>query len=178
MRLGVSPAAPSTPTGVFTQRFEALFPLCWSPGLCGLFHSPAVPPGLSMCECGATGPDSPPCGVCQLQPGLPRSTVRYLTGSASHCLAVSPLLPGCPCLPLLQVWMNVSCLSPWLSDFHTVPFSVSPGCFLFLNCSPSFGCRRRHSVSTYASILAGSQGLCYKFFVPFQFLNVIVVKYT
>ena len=26
MRLGVSPAAASTPTGVFSQRFEALFP--------------------------------------------------------------------------------------------------------------------------------------------------------
>ena len=48
-------------------------------------------------------------------------------------------------------------LSPWLSDFHTVRFSVSSGCFLFLNCCcPSFGCTRRHSVSTYATILAGS----------------------
>ena len=29
--------------------------------------------------------------------------------------------------------------------------------FLFLNyCCPSFGCARRHSVSTYTSILAGS----------------------
>ena len=64
----------------------------------------------------------------------------------------------CPSLPLLQVWMNVSSLSPWLLDFHTVQVSVSSVCFLFLNCccSSSFGCARRHSVSTYASILAGS----------------------
>ena len=49
--------------------------------------------------------------------------------------------------------------SLWSSDFHTVQFSVSSGCFLFVNCCcPSFGCARRHSVSTYASILAGSQG--------------------
>ena len=71
------------------------------------------------------------------------------------CCKSSP--PGCPTLPLLLVWMNVSSLSPWFSDFHTVRFSVSSGCVLFLNCCcPSFGCVRRCSVSTYASILAGS----------------------
>ena len=40
MRLGVSPAAAPTPTGVFNQRFEALFPPRWSPGLCGPLRSP------------------------------------------------------------------------------------------------------------------------------------------
>ena len=30
-------------------------------------------------------------------------------------------------------------------------------CFLFLSCCPCFGCARRHSMSTYASLLAGSQ---------------------
>ena len=55
MRLGVSPAAASTPTGVFNQRFEALFP-CWSPG-CAVclapqwflpvyLHAKVGPPGL------------------------------------------------------------------------------------------------------------------------------------
>ena len=38
-------------------------------------------------------------------------------------------LPGCLSLSLLPVWMNVSSLTPWLSDFHTVRFSVSSGCF-------------------------------------------------
>ena len=42
-------------------------------------------------------------------------------------------LTGCQSLPLLPVWMNVSSLTPRLSDFHTVQFSVSSGCFLFLN---------------------------------------------
>ena len=66
-------------------------------------------------------------------------------------------LPGCLSPPLLPVWMNVSSLSPWFSDFYTVRFSVSSGCFLFLNCCcPSFGCARRHSMSTYTSILARS----------------------
>ena len=94
------------------------------------------------------------CLTVQLQLCPPPSTIHHLPGSASCRLAVSPLCPGCPSPPLLPVWMNVS-LSPWLSDFHTVRFSVSSDCFLFLNaCRPSFGCARRHSVSIYASILA------------------------
>ena len=68
-------------------------------------------------------------------------------------------LPSCISLPLLPVRMNVSSLTPWLLDFHTVQFSVSSGCFLFLNCCcPSFYSARRHSVSTYASIVARSPG--------------------
>ena len=75
--------------------------------------------------------------------------------------------PGCPHLPLLPVWMNVSSLTSWSLDFHTVRFSVGSGCFLFLNCCcPSFGCTRRHSVSTYASILAGSGVDCFKQQLP------------
>ena len=34
--------------------------------------------------------------------------------------------------------MNVSSLTPWLSDFHTVQFSVSSGWFLFFNLLLSF----------------------------------------
>ena len=36
-------------------------------------------------------------------------------------------------LPLLLFWMNVSSVTPWLSDFHTVQFPGSSGCFLCLN---------------------------------------------
>ena len=36
------------------------------------------------------------------------------------CHKSSPL--GCPSPPLLQVWINVSSLTSWLSDFHTVDF--------------------------------------------------------
>ena len=72
-------------------------------------------------------------------------------------LATSPLQPGCPSPPLLQAWMNVSSLTPWSSDFHTVRFSVGSGWFCsYICCCPSFGCVRRHSVSTYASIIARS----------------------
>ena len=138
MRLGVSPGGILTPTGVFNQRFEALFPRAGTLGfkVCHLVHQ-LLP-------------------HCQLQLCPSRSTIRHLAGSSSHHLAASPIPPGCPSLPLLLVWINVSSLSPWLLDLHTIRFSVSSG-FLFLNCCcPSFGCVRRHSVSTYASILAGS----------------------
>ena len=115
VRLGVSPAAASTPMGIFSQRFEALFPHA---GTLGCLVYPPV--------------HQPPCCHASSPPRLP----------------ISP--------PLLQVWVNVSSLSPWWSDFRAVRFSVSSGCFLFLNC-----CARRHSVSTYASILV---------FLPFPIL--------
>ena len=149
MRLGVSPAAASTPTGVFSQRFEALFPCAGTLG-CRVCFAP--PPFLPVYLCVNVRLQGLPAAT------LPApSTVRHLTGSASCCLAANPLRPGCPCPLLLAVWMNVS-LSPWLSDFHTVQFSVSSGYFLLLNCCyPSFGCARRRNVSTYTSILAGSR---------------------
>ena len=48
-----------------------------------------------------------------------------------------PLCPGGLSLPLLPVLMNISS-TPWLSDFHTIQFSGSCGCFLFLNLFLSF----------------------------------------
>ena len=50
MRLGVSPAASSTPTGVFNQSFEALFPPRWSPGLHGLSPSPPAAALWASCS--------------------------------------------------------------------------------------------------------------------------------
>ena len=79
-------------------------------------------------------------------PGLPGPLPCYAS-SPSH-VPVSAALP---------FWMNVSSLTPWLSDYHTVQFSGSSDYFLFLNLLLFlFGCARRQSVSTYASILTGS----------------------
>ena len=90
------------------------------------------------------------CLASQLQLCLARSTILHLTGSASHHLASSPLHPAAISTPPAGL---DKCFF-WMS--RTVRFSVSSG-FLFLNCCcPSFGCVRRHSVSTYASILAGT----------------------
>ena len=139
MRLEVSPAAASTPTRVFNQRFEALFPRTGTLGcrVCQPVHQ------LLPCRPAAALP-SP---LHNLPP----------PGSASHRLVMSPLRPAAHlCPPLLPVWVSVSSLSPWLSDFHTVRFSVTAHCFFVFKLLLSFCCVRRHSVSTYVSILAGS----------------------
>ena len=74
----------------------------WNTWLHSLSHSPVLP---SLCAC--------ICGPAW---------------SSSCCIAVSPLCPTA-CVCPLQVWMNVCNLTPWLSDFHTVQFSVSSGWF-------------------------------------------------
>ena len=108
VRLGVSPAAASTPTGVFSQRFWGFVSRRWDPGLCSLSRSPVVPPGLPIHKRGTAQSDS-----CHL--------------------ATYPLCPSCPSPPLLPVGLNVSSLTPWLLDLHTVWYSGRSGYFSFLN---------------------------------------------
>ena len=69
-----------------------------------LCHSESGPLGLSVCECGATGSASGQT-ACPVPPTLRQSRSRH--GNAS------PFCPGCPSLHLLPVWMNVYFLSPW-----------------------------------------------------------------
>ena len=85
------------PTGFYSQRFWGVISPRWNPGLLGLSHSSVVPPSLSAHKCGTTQ-------------------------STSHHFAGSPLHPGCLSSPFLPVWMNVSSLTPWLLNFHTVWF--------------------------------------------------------
>ena len=54
VRLGVSPAASSTPMGVFNQRFEALFPRAGALGYVVCF-APRRLSSLSVRKCGAAG---------------------------------------------------------------------------------------------------------------------------
>ena len=103
VRLGVSPAAAPTPTGVFNQRFEALFPpagalgcaVCFTPRCLSWFiygnavprgatrhsacpilcHSESSPLGLSVRECGAAGSASGPT-ACPVRPTLRQSRSR------------------------------------------------------------------------------------------------------
>ena len=72
-------------------------------------------------------------------------------------LATSPLHPGGPSLPLLLVWMSVSSLTPWLSTFHTVQFSDSSGCFLFLNLLLSFFCLCEEAKCIYLRLRLGQK---------------------
>ena len=154
VRLGVSPAASPTPTGVFNQRFEALFRsagalgylVCFAPrhssqfiyaqvwgrgvlpaALPALF-SATLSPDLSVYLCVNVAPQ----GVLVVR--LPASFVPH---SISH---TSPLRPACSLRPptgLDECFFFISLVS----DFLAVRFSVS--------C----GCARRCSVSTYAAIL-------------------------
>ena len=123
----------STPTGVFNQQFEALFPcagalgcvVCFSPPLlvpvylctnvgprgatrhsaCPILHqSESSPLSLSVQECRAKGFASGQT-ACPVCPTLRQSGSRH--GNASL------LRPGCPSLPLLLVCMNVPFLSTW-----------------------------------------------------------------
>ena len=140
--LGVSPAT-DIPTGFYGQRFWGfLFP-CWNPGLCDLSRSTVVPPSLSACKCGTTWP-------------------------SSHHLA-HPVLQGLPCCKSSLSWLPVSTPPTSLNEcffFNSLvvglPYSSGILSVIFcfqICCCPSLGCARRHSVSTYASILAGSQNL-------------------
>ena len=60
VRLGVSPAAAPTPTGVFNQRFKAVFPCAGALGYPVCFV-PRRLSGLSVRECGASGCYPPLC---------------------------------------------------------------------------------------------------------------------
>ena len=123
------------PTDFYSQRFWSfLFP-CWDPGLYSLSCSLVLPPSLSACKCGTTW-------------------------SVSCHLAMHPLCPSCPSPPLLPVWVNVSSLSPWLSDFHTVQFSGSSGYFLLLNLL-SFFWLCREAKCNYLRLRLGQKFLFY-----------------
>ena len=63
VRLGVSPAAAPTPTGIFNQRFEGLFPGAGALG-CSVCFAPRRLSGLSVCECVAAGWYPPLCLPC------------------------------------------------------------------------------------------------------------------
>ena len=110
MRLGFSPAAAPTPTGVFNQRFEALFPQTGALD-CAVCFAPCHLSGLSVRECGAAGSASGQT-ACPVRPTLRQSRSRH-----GHS---SPLRPGCPSPPLLPVWMNVYFLFPWCQT--SLPF--------------------------------------------------------
>ena len=129
VRLGVSPAAASTLTGVFSQRFEALFPCA-----------------------GALG-----CAVCFAPPLF---LLVYLHGNVGLLGPLAPALPR-----VLSAWLSHLCPSYWsgwmfllylLGCWTSIQFNFLSVLVVFVfKLLSFFGCVRRHSVSTYASVLAG-----------------------
>ena len=109
VRLGVSPAAAPNPTGVFSQRFKALFPRAGAVGCAVSFTSLLF---LPVYLCANVGPQG------LLAVALPARLVPQCATSLGPAW-----LPGVlsaraanlrPSPPLLLVWMNVSSLSPCL----------------------------------------------------------------
>ena len=154
VRLGVSPAAAPTLTGVFNQRFEALFPragalgcaVCFAPHHssqfinvrvwgCGVLpaalpapFSATLSPALSVYLCTNVGPE----GLLVVRPPAPFIPHSASLGPTTATRVLfTPLTGPDECLFFMSL----------VSDFLAVQFSVSSGC------------ARRRSVSTYASIL-------------------------
>ena len=129
--LGVSPAAAPTPMGVFTQRFEALFPCAGARGYTVCFASP---PFLPVYLCASVGPQ----GLLVVR--LPALFVPHSAslGPATATRVLSAPVPVSAPPTGLDVCFFFIYL---VLDFLAVRFSVSSGCV------------RRRSVSTYAAIL-------------------------
>ena len=140
VRLGVSPAATPTPTGIFNPRFEALFPRAGDLGYVVCF-APHRWSGLSVCECGAVGsasgqtacPVSPTLCWSRSQQGHARPLrpgARLHPPYQSGCVFLFYLLGvGLPCcLIFCQFWLReeVQCVylrrhlgSPIFTDFES-----------------------------------------------------------
>ena len=119
--LGVSPTAASTPTGVFNQRFEALFPDTGTLGCVVCFAPPAVPPGLSTHDCGTAGSGS-----------------HYHVGSDSYSLA-------CPIPQTSTLLGPPAAALPWVFSAPAARLRPSYGSrWLFLLYV--LGCRTSYSL--------------------------------
>ena len=148
MSLGVSPVAASTPTGVFSQRFEALFPPAGDLGCAVCFAPPLF---LLVYLCTNVRPQ-----------GLPATTLWGLLAAAWPAPLHNPP-PRRGRQPPPRYKSSPTGLGEYfffISLVARLPYS-SIFCqfwlFFVLNCCcPCFGCARRHSVSTYTSILARS----------------------
>ena len=119
MRLGVSPAATSTPTGAFNQRFEALFPRTGALGYSVCF---APPPFLSVYLCVSVGPRGL-LAVAWPAPFIPQSSMslglarlpRFCASrrpfsapatSLNECFFFISLVVGLPCGSIFcQFWL-------------------------------------------------------------------------
>ena len=155
VRLGVSPDATPTPTGVFNQRFEALFPhagalgyaVCFAPRRCSLFicarvwglgvlpaalpapFSTTLSPALLVYLCANVGSQ----GLLVVRLPAPFVPHSASLGPATVTLVLSTRVPISAPPTSLDVCFFFIYL---VSDFLAVRFSVSSGC------------ARRRSVST------------------------------
>ena len=132
---------PQTPRALSIRCLRLYFPVLEPSWVTQSASLPAVGPGLSVPECGASG-----CYRCSACPVLCHSESGPLSFSVRECGAagsasgqtacpVRPTLrqsrsyhghesspPRCPSPPLLPVWMSVSFLSTWCRT--SLPFDL------------------------------------------------------
>ena len=105
----------------------------WSPGLPSLLHSPAIPPGLSMSECGAMGCHPPLC-----LPHSPQAESESGPLSLSARMCGRRVCQWSDCLPRSSHTPSVSVPPRQLeSSLPRLPVSASPsgldeGSFFYL----------------------------------------------
>ena len=127
VRLGVSPAGASTPTGVFSQRFEALFPCAGALG-CGSVSLPSCSSRFLHMN---VGPPGPPAAA------LPRALSSQLPISApptglGECFFFISLVVGLPYSSVFwQFWLF------FVFKFVVLLFSVVQGGKVCLPTPPS-----------------------------------------
>ena len=168
MRLGVSPAAAPTPTGIFNQRFEALFPRAGALGCAVCF----TPRHLSWFICAGMW------GHRVLPTALPAPFSATLSPALSVYLCANVGSQGLLVVRLPTLFVpHYASLSPATATrFLSAPPTGMDECLFFLSLvsdflavrfSVSSGCARRRSVSTYAAILVLSR-LCTFMMVSFD----------
>ena len=157
VRLGVSPAAAPTPTGVFSQRFEALFPRAGALGYAVCF-APHRPSQFICARVWGRGPAALPAPIsATLSPALLVSLCENV--GPQGLLVVQLPAPVVPHSASLGPATATRVLSA------PVPVSAPPTgldeCLFFISMVSGFlairfsspGCARRRSVSTYTAIL-------------------------
>ena len=145
MRLGVSPAATTTPTGIFNQRFEALFPgagalgyavrlrsplfipvyLCANMGPQGLLvvglPAPFVPHSASLGPAMATRVLSAPVLVSAPPTGLDECLFFYFLGVGPPCRSI-----------LCQFWLCEEAQCVYLRRHLGSPQSFLKNIYIYL----------------------------------------------
>ena len=154
VRLGVSPAAAPTPTGLFNQRCEALFPRAGALGYV-VCLAPLPSSGLAVHECEAMErlPATLPAPFsATLSPAL---SVSLCANTGPQGLLVvrlpAPFVPHSASLGPATATRVLSAPPTGLDVCFFFIYLVSD--FLAVGFSVSSGCARRRSVSTYATIL-------------------------
>ena len=168
MRLGVSPAAASTPTGVFNQRFEALFPCAGALGCVVCFIPPTF---LLVYLCSNVGPQGPPATTLW---GLPAAAWPAPFNNLPPCWVHQP--PSChesspPWLPVSAPPTSLDECFFFISLVVGLPYSLifcQFWLFFVLKLFLSFFWLCEEAQCIYLHLHLGQKSVCLVFFFKFS----------